>query len=203
MPVGIVRLPGPTLVVANRFVASPVGEFCELMVAEPARLGARPAWCVTTSVVNSADARVGGRLNWGLPRVLGAVAWWEDPDEVVVRWEDRGIVLRAPLDGLPLPFMVPMPRAPTPARRRGHRSDQVARMGRPDQGHVRGSRRGRSRPARRPPPGRSRPGPADEDPSRPPSCRPPGHPGCSPARSRAGRGGGGLDRLPAVRRAGG
>src|SRR4051812_19847605 len=95
LPAGIRRLPGPALVVAMRYTDSPVGPFLELVVAEPARLGLRPGLCVTTSVVSASPARVGGRLGWGLPRELGRLTWWRDGDGASLRWEDRGVDIRA------------------------------------------------------------------------------------------------------------
>src|SRR4051812_42511057 len=95
LPVGVSRLPGPALVVAMRYTDSPVGPFLELAVAEPARLGLRPGLCVTTSVVSASPARVGGRLGWGFPRELGRLTWGRDGDGASLRWEDRGLEVRA------------------------------------------------------------------------------------------------------------
>src|SRR3954451_5257158 len=87
LPVGVGRLPGPALVVALRYTDSPVGPFLELAVAEPARLRLRAGFCVTTSVVSAAPARVGGRLGWGFPRELGRLSWAVDGPDSVLRWD--------------------------------------------------------------------------------------------------------------------
>ena len=62
-------------------------------MAEPARLGARLGLCITTMVVNSVDSRLGGRVNWGLPKELGTLRWLADDDERTLRWEERDIVV--------------------------------------------------------------------------------------------------------------
>src|SRR5437588_11399065 len=86
LPSDIRSLPGPALVAAIRYADSPVGPFLELAVAEPARLGLRPGFCVTTSVVSAPPARVGGRLGWGFPRELGRLSWVRDDTSVGLRW---------------------------------------------------------------------------------------------------------------------
>ena len=74
LPAGIHRLPGPYVVSAVRYSDSPVGPYLELAVGEPARLGARPGLCITTMVVTTAEARVGGRLKWGFPTKLPPIS---------------------------------------------------------------------------------------------------------------------------------
>ncbi|MDQ3756798.1 MAG: hypothetical protein M3394_02995, partial [Actinomycetota bacterium] len=86
--------------------ASPVGAFLEVAVALPARLGLRPGFCVVEHVVSEPAAKVGLRCNWGLPADVGALTWGADGDERVVRWEDRGIVLRAVPVGPKVPVLV-------------------------------------------------------------------------------------------------
>ena len=105
---GLSPLPGPALVVAVRYDASPIGPFCELDVVEPARLGARPGWSVTVSIVNDGRARMGGRGNWGLPRELGSLVWTADAAVVSVTWAERGLRLTAHRRAGACPFLVPM-----------------------------------------------------------------------------------------------
>src|SRR3954449_6381437 len=60
MPPGVAWMPGTALLIVLRYSDSPVGPFVELAVAEPARLGLRTGFCVTTSVVSAPPAKVGG-----------------------------------------------------------------------------------------------------------------------------------------------
>jgi hypothetical protein len=108
LPAGVARLPGPVVVMANRFTDSPVGPYLELVVACPARMGTRPGWCVTTAVVDSPDAKVGGRLNWGFPTELGRLLWRHDGDERELRWVDRDVCVRGIPRPTPLPMLLPM-----------------------------------------------------------------------------------------------
>jgi hypothetical protein len=105
---GLHPLPGPAFVFGVRYTASPVGPYCELAVALPARLGVRPGLCLVDHVVSEPAAKVGLRCNWGFPTDVGRLTWVADGDERVVRWEDRGIVLRAATTGPRLPFFVGM-----------------------------------------------------------------------------------------------
>jgi hypothetical protein len=100
-------LPGPRLVVAARYASSPVGPYLELAVAEPARAGARPGLSVTTMIVDSPDSRRGGRANWGFPKELGSLGWAAEGDERALRWEERGIKVRALPMGPLLPVALP------------------------------------------------------------------------------------------------
>ncbi len=124
LPDGIGRLPGPCSISATRFDDSPVGAYRELAVARPAHLGARPGMCVTTMAVTSVDARLGGRVNWGFPKELATLVWLDDGDDRVLRWEERGIVVRATPTGPPLPVLCPLRslqrRADGPVSVRGH-----------------------------------------------------------------------------------
>ncbi|MCU1375344.1 MAG: hypothetical protein JWO68_2630 [Actinomycetia bacterium] len=108
LPAGMAKLPGPALVIANRYTDSPVGPYLELALGCPARLGARPGWCFTTVVVDHADARMGGRLNWGFPKELGKLLWRHDGDERELRWVDRDICVRGTPTKFVLPLLVPM-----------------------------------------------------------------------------------------------
>ncbi len=108
LPPGVQRLPGPRILVAARYDHSPVGPYLEFVVATPARVGARPGMCVETMVVTTAEARVGGRSNWGFPKELGTLSWSSEGTERVLRWEEREISLRGTPAGPPLPVLVPL-----------------------------------------------------------------------------------------------
>ena len=116
MPSGIRRVPGPVLVAAVRYAGSPVGPYHELAIGEPARLGIRLGWCITTMVVDSAESRVEGRTGWGFPKELGALTWDRDGDERELHWSERGIVVR----GVPTRWRLP---ALVPVRALQHRDD--------------------------------------------------------------------------------
>jgi hypothetical protein len=108
LPGGLHRVPGPSSIVAARYDDSPVGPYRELAVGEPARLGARLGLCITTMAVTSVDSRLAGRVNWGFPKEFATLLWLDEGDDRVVRWEERGIVVRATPCGPPLPVMVPL-----------------------------------------------------------------------------------------------
>jgi hypothetical protein len=108
LPVDLSPLPGPTLLTAARYDHSPVGPYLELAVGQPARLGARPGVCITTMVVNSADSRIGGRVNWGFPKQVGTLTWTVDGEGRSLRWEERDIVVRASPSGPAVPVFVPL-----------------------------------------------------------------------------------------------
>jgi hypothetical protein len=106
LPDGLQSLPGPALIFGVRYTASPVGPFLELAVGAPARLGLRPGLCLVAHVVSDPAAKVGLRCNWGFPADVGRLTWGVDGDERVLRWEDRGVVLRAVPFGPRLPALV-------------------------------------------------------------------------------------------------
>lgn len=109
LPAGVRPLPGPAVALGVRYTDSPVGAYLELSVWEPARLGLRPGWCVSAMVVSEAAAKVGCRLNWGLPAQLGELEWSAEGDVRVVRWAEGGVVLRAvPRGRVVLPVVLPM-----------------------------------------------------------------------------------------------
>ncbi len=108
LPEGLGRLPGPCSITAARYDDSPVGPYRELAVGQPAHLGARPGLCITTMVVTSVDSRLGGRVNWGFPKELGTLAWLDEGDDRVLRWEERSISVRATPAGPPLPVLLPL-----------------------------------------------------------------------------------------------
>jgi len=95
------------LVIGARYDQSPVGPYLELAVCEPARRGGHVGMCVTTMVVNSVEARRGGRVNWGMPKELGTLDWLVDGDARVLSWAERGVTLRATPVGPPLPLLLP------------------------------------------------------------------------------------------------
>lgn len=108
LPDGLARLPGPCLVVAASYADSPVGPYCELAFGAPARLGARPGWCITTMAVTSTDARVGGRVNWGFPKELATLRWSVEGDGRRLEWLERGIVVVGQPSAFGLPAWVPV-----------------------------------------------------------------------------------------------
>ena len=95
LPPGLQPLPGPAVLWAGHWARTPVGPFSELAVAVPARLGLRPGLCITMSVVNNADARMAGRIGWGLPRQLGALRWVAFGRRRSLGWADRDLEVRA------------------------------------------------------------------------------------------------------------
>lgn len=166
---GLSPLPGPGVLVAARYQASPIGPFCELSLIEPARIGGHPGWSVTLSVVDDARARAGGRLNWGVPRDLGALAWDSDGTSVRLSWRERGLVVHAERRPGSLPVLVPLRLLQrrgdgpvvVPVRLRGiaHRArviveigegDPLAPLGRARRGAVVSGQRTRMSPARQP-----------------------------------------------------
>lgn len=107
LPAGIAPAPGPTMITASRFSASPVGPFLQLAVAVPARLGGRLGWCVTLLVVDRQDARTGARLNWGFPAELATLRWRAEGRTRELAWDERGLVVRARGRGPKVPLAVP------------------------------------------------------------------------------------------------
>lgn len=95
LPPGLRRLPGPAVMWAGHWAQTPVGPFSELAVAVPARLGLRPGLCITMSVVNNADARLAGRLGWGMPRQLGSLRWLAIGTQRTLGWSEREVEVRA------------------------------------------------------------------------------------------------------------
>ena len=108
LPAGLSRVPGRTLVSATRYTESPVGPFVELVVGHPARLGLRFGWHISEAVVTEADARLGGRLNWGFPSDMADLSWEIDGEERAVVWLSRGLTVRGRPRGMPLPWLVPV-----------------------------------------------------------------------------------------------
>ena len=95
LPAGLEPMPGPAVLWAGHWAQTPVGPFSELALAVPARLGLRPGLCITMSVVNNADARLAGRLGWGMPRQLGSLSWVAADAQRTLRWAERDLEVRA------------------------------------------------------------------------------------------------------------
>ena len=108
MPAGVRRIPGPVLVAGVRYTDSEVGPSLELAVGEPARLGARLGWCMTTMVVDSAEARTQSRAAHGFPKELGTLVWDVEGDARSLRWSEREILVRGIPSALRLPILVPV-----------------------------------------------------------------------------------------------
>ena len=99
LPKGLKPIPGPAIMCAGHWAQTPVGPFSELGVAVPARVGARPGLCVVLSVVTAPEARVAGRMAWGLPRQLGAIRWTAVGSRRTLVWEDGGVEVTAVVRG--------------------------------------------------------------------------------------------------------
>lgn len=109
VPSGWQPVPGLVGLAAANFHGSPVGPYLEFAVAEPVRAGCRMTLCVTTMVVDSPESRVAGRLNWGLPKELGRLAWTGTGHERCLVWEDRNLEMRATTrKGPSVPVVVPV-----------------------------------------------------------------------------------------------
>jgi hypothetical protein len=95
LPQGLQPLPGPAVLWAGHWAQTPVGPFTELALAVPARLGLRPGLCITMSVVNNAEARLAGRLGWGMPRQLGSLRWLAAGAQRTLAWTEHDLEVRA------------------------------------------------------------------------------------------------------------
>ncbi len=104
LPEGLRPMPGPALLWAGHWAQTPVGPFSELGLAIPARLGLRPGFCVTVSTVTAPEARIAGRLSWGVPRDLGALRWVALGQTRSLWWEERDIHVHAELRRTRSPF---------------------------------------------------------------------------------------------------
>ncbi|HEY4376361.1 MAG TPA: hypothetical protein VGM93_04355 [Acidimicrobiales bacterium] len=108
LPDGVQRAMGPSLLTATRFTSSPVGPFLQLAIAEPARIGLRFGWCLTTVVVDNPQARVGHHLNWGVPATLGSLRWLGRDERRELVWQERDLILRAEAHGPAVPIVFPL-----------------------------------------------------------------------------------------------
>jgi len=115
LPSGLEPLPGPAVLWAGHWAQTPVGPFTELAMAVPARLGLRPGLCITMSVVNNADARLAGRLGWGMPRQLGSLRWLAVGSSRTLGWSERDLEVRAEIR----PGVGPFTKAVRVLQRRG------------------------------------------------------------------------------------
>ncbi|MBA3653041.1 MAG: hypothetical protein H0W70_02480 [Actinobacteria bacterium] len=96
------------VLVAERYVASPVGPYVSLGVARIARVGLRLGLRFSTMVVDNHDRLVAGRRNWGLPGEMGTLSWATVGDETAVVWHERGVELRAVAPGRRFPLVAPV-----------------------------------------------------------------------------------------------
>lgn len=108
LPRGIRRVPGPLVVLVERFTDSPVGAYTVFSVAEPSRAGLRIGLHVTTCVVNNAEARRLMRQRWGVPAELGALHWSSEAAKSTMTWDERGICIEARSNRRPFPFGFPI-----------------------------------------------------------------------------------------------
>ena len=108
LPRSLHRLPGPALIVAERFTDSPVGAFTVLSVGVPVRLGLRPAWHYFISVISSPEARRMGRAYWGFPFQTGTISWMSEGRMTRIRWEEQELSFNAFASRKPLPFVLPV-----------------------------------------------------------------------------------------------
>lgn len=108
LPAGLARVPGPVLIAAVHYTGSPVGPYTELAIGEPARLGLRLGWCMTTMVVDSAASRASGRSSWGFPKELGTLVWERDGASRLLRWSERQLTVLGVPTRFRLPVLVPV-----------------------------------------------------------------------------------------------
>jgi hypothetical protein len=99
---------GRTLVVAERYEASPVGPYLSFGVARISRIGLRPGLSFTTMVVDNHDRLAAGRRNWGFPGEIGALSWATVGDESVLVWHERGIEVHGRAHGATFPWFSPV-----------------------------------------------------------------------------------------------
>ena len=116
LPAGLRPLPGPVAVVCVRYTDSPAGPYLELSLAEPARLGLKPGFCIRTLAVTAAAVVASYRADWGPPPQIAHLRWLADDDERELAWEGREIVIR----GRPRRGFFP---APVPLRALQRRAD--------------------------------------------------------------------------------
>lgn len=107
LPASVRALPGPGLLLVERYTESPVGAFCALNYGEPARIGMRAGYFFGIVGVNSAHALRVVRSHWGLPAVLGSLTWERSADACRVEWPERGLCIEADVARLAMPFLLP------------------------------------------------------------------------------------------------
>jgi hypothetical protein len=98
---------GRTVMIGERYDASPVGPFLMLGVARMSRVGLRIGLRFSTMVVNNHDRLAAGRRNWGMPGELGTLSWASAAGETVLVWHERNIELRARPRGRGFPLYAP------------------------------------------------------------------------------------------------
>ncbi len=85
---------GGTVVLAERYEASPAGPYLAFGVARITRVGLRLGLQFSTMVVDNHERLAAGRRNWGLPGELGTLSWATVGDESALVWHERGIEVR-------------------------------------------------------------------------------------------------------------
>lgn len=108
LPYGLHRIPGPVVILVENFIDSPVGPYVSLSIGEPVRLGLRPGFYFSTSVLSSTNARRIGRLRWGFPHELGSLVWSTDANVRSVIWDERQMEVRASVASRPMPILLPL-----------------------------------------------------------------------------------------------
>ena len=106
---GVTTLPGPGILFAARYQASPIGPFTELAVLEPVhRRPGRVGLAVTYSVVDDERACREGRVKWGFPREVGRLRWDERGDAIRLTWDDQELQIDSIAGRRALPLFVPV-----------------------------------------------------------------------------------------------
>ena len=109
LPDGVRSLPGPAALVGVSYASSPIGPYCELTVALPARLGLRPGLCVVFQLVSVPDARLAYRSSWGLPASVGSLVWESgEGGSRSLRCASLGLTVRGEPRGPSFPAAVPV-----------------------------------------------------------------------------------------------
>ncbi len=117
---------GRSIVVATRYVTSPVGPYLALGVARVGRIGLRPGLRFTTMVVDNHDRLTVGRRNWGFPGEIGTLTWATVGDESVLVWHERGIEVRGRAHGIAVSTHRARPLVAAPRRWTGRGADAHA-----------------------------------------------------------------------------
>lgn len=107
LPAGLHRLPGPALVVAQRFVDSPVGPFMCVSVGEPARVGLRAGFFFGVSAVDNPEVRRMARHLWGFVHEVGRLSWSSDAASRSLEWDERGLRVSAEVSRVRMPLLMP------------------------------------------------------------------------------------------------
>jgi hypothetical protein len=103
----IVAVRRRTVVLAERYVASPVGPYLALGVGRISRVGLRPGVTFSLMVVDNHERLAAGRRNWGLPGEIGTLSWATVGDESALVWHERGVEVRGRAFGRTFPLLAP------------------------------------------------------------------------------------------------